>query len=86
MASILLCVDLIRLGSGRADPPGFQCPSCEEDLVIHQPDEGSPEQLLGICEECGAWFLIDEAEGFLLRLPVTDLLRDASAYRRGDIA
>lgn len=48
---------------------GPTCPVCSHDLDIHQPDEGSPERLLGTCPECGSWFLIDPDLGQILLLP-----------------
>jgi hypothetical protein len=77
MTSVLLGLDLIRLTPGHADHAGIECPSCKDPLVIHQPDERSPDHLLGVCTECGSWFLIDETEELMLRLPPVAVLRDA---------
>lgn len=38
---------------------GVRCPDCEAGLVLHQPDEWNPDRLLGVCEECSRWFLLD---------------------------
>jgi hypothetical protein len=54
--------------------------------VIHQPDERSPDNLLGTCMECGSWFLINETEEFMLRLPEVEALRDAQSSARGAVA
>jgi hypothetical protein len=35
------------------------CEFCENELDLHQPDTMSPERLLGTCDECHAWFIID---------------------------
>jgi hypothetical protein len=86
MTSILLGLDLIRLTSGLADASGIECPGCDDLLVIHQPDEQSPDHLLGTCRECGAWFLIDEAGELMLRLPAVGALRDAQSASRGAVA
>ncbi len=86
MTSILLGLDLIRLRSGLADHSEIECPICEDFLVISQPDEQSPDHLLGTCTECGSWFLIDEAEELMLRLPGIGALRDAESSSRGAVA
>ena len=33
------------------------CPNCQSDLQIHQPDPGLPDRLLAVCEECHHWYL-----------------------------
>ena len=59
-----------------------QCPDCKEALDMHQPDERSPERLLGTCQGCSAWFLIDmmpeEATWMVVTLPDT-------AFRQFDL-
>lgn len=37
----------------------LHCPGCSESLDLSQPDSGIPDVILGICEGCGVWFLID---------------------------
>src|SRR4051794_36713244 len=52
------------------EPP--QCRDCLTTLNLHQPDEGRPDQLLGTCADCGAWYLIEAsgtAEAFQFDLP-----------------
>jgi hypothetical protein len=38
---------------------GANCPDCSWQLALSQPDVDSPERLLGICEQCKHWFLIE---------------------------
>lgn len=45
------------------------CSRCGNVLEIHQPDENLPKRLLGTCDRCKAWFLIDLDEAILVLLP-----------------
>jgi hypothetical protein len=45
------------------------CTLCGSPLALHQPDPGQPERLLGICDECRTWFLIDEQTELIAPLP-----------------
>jgi hypothetical protein len=48
------------------------CPDCHHPLDFHQPDLSLPNRLLGICESCRAWLLLDiDEDGHLksTRLP-----------------
>ena len=38
---------------------GVRCPDCEGALELNQPDERNPDRLLGVCERCSGWFLMD---------------------------
>ena len=58
-------------------PTGTPCLACGESLVLHQPDIKAPERLLGTCDDCGAWHLIDADRGVTVLLPDADGLRDA---------
>jgi hypothetical protein len=58
-------------------PTGTPCLACGESLVLHQPDVNAPERLLGTCDDCGAWHLIDAERGMTVLLPDADGLRDA---------
>ncbi len=37
----------------------LKCPYCSLPLSLSQPDLTSPERLIGVCETCKHWFLID---------------------------
>ena len=51
-------------------------------LSLSQPDLDSPERLLGACERCKDWFLIDlipgQTEALLWRLPEFEVIRNLS--------
>jgi hypothetical protein len=85
MTSISVDLELIDLNFGLVDHALIACPSCDELLVIHQPDVQSPDHLLGTCDGCPAWFLLDLAAGVMLRLPAVEALREPS-LRRGAVA
>jgi hypothetical protein len=53
------------------------CARCQVVLVRHQPDEEQPDRLLGTCDGCGAWFLLDLTNSVMIALPDTELA-DAS--------
>jgi hypothetical protein len=71
----------LAITSQGVEPP--QCRTCEAKLTLHQPDEDSPERLLGTCAGCGGWYLIeilqDGTEAFLLDLPNIALFRSVVA-------
>ena len=68
-----------------AAPPGalawVACAACSEPLGLHQPDPQAPDRLLGICQACNGWFLIEmlpePAEAMMILLPKSDWLRKA---------
>lgn len=35
------------------------CPGCGSALDLHQPDIELPERLLGVCESCKGWYVLD---------------------------
>ena len=44
------------------------CENCGCELQLHQPDPDLPERLLGTCQECKSWFLVDLVAGCLTLL------------------
>jgi hypothetical protein len=66
-------LDLLRFPAPTVSAVRACCLHCYSPLVLHQPDPGSPERLLGVCEQCRHWFLIDlmpkQSEGVMIRLP-----------------
>lgn len=60
---------------------GGCCLVCDLSLDLHQPDSGIPDRLIGICEACGRWYLIDKAtdaaDTVLVLLPEGESFRDA---------
>ena len=57
------------------------CQSCRSPLSLHQPDAEQPERLLGTCEACKAWYLIDAADKAMLPLPDPGPSKAPSARR-----
>jgi hypothetical protein len=59
------------------------CHKCGTQLDIHQPDEGSPDHLLGTCRDCGSWHMIEMAPGrreaLLFDMPGVDFVRKTLA-------
>jgi hypothetical protein len=45
------------------------CGACGAPLELHQPDADLPDRLLGICQVCKAWWLLDGEAGLMARLP-----------------
>jgi hypothetical protein len=43
------------------------------------PDQEMPDRLLGTCDECKSWFLIDAVREVMIPLPVEDLLHREQA-------
>jgi hypothetical protein len=44
------------------------CQKCGCELQLHQPDPDLPTRLLGTCEECKSWFLLDLVAGSMTLL------------------
>lgn len=77
MTSIRLALEVIRLRPGGDVLSEIDCPDCHGPIIIHQPDEGLPDRLIGICDSCTGWFLIESSAGLMVRLPGEECLRDA---------
>ncbi len=62
------------------DPFAAECLNCASDLTLHQPDMNTPERLLGVCESCKHWYLIDLvpdlSQGVMVWLPDQEVVRD----------
>ena len=50
-----------RSASAKTVPTGkdADCPNCGDELLIHQPDPETPDRLLGTCDECKSWYLLN---------------------------
>jgi hypothetical protein len=35
------------------------CEECDNELELHQPDKTNPDKLLGICDICHSWYVIE---------------------------
>jgi uncharacterized protein YbaR (Trm112 family) len=73
MSAISISLNLLRL----QDVSDVRCPKCQSPLDLHQPDSELPERLIGTCEDCIAWYLMDIAKGVMVLLPVEELLHGA---------
>lgn len=75
-------LDVLRFPTAAERSVAAQCLNCSLPLSLSQPDLDSPERLLGVCEQCKHWFLIelipDLTEGVLWRLPETEVIRQLS--------
>ena len=75
-------LDVLRFPTAVDHPVTAHCLNCSLPLSLSQPDLDSPDRLLGVCEQCKHWFLIDliagQTEGLLWRLPDTELIQQLS--------
>jgi hypothetical protein len=46
-----------------------RCGRCYGELEFHQPDPEAPYKILGTCEHCEAWYLMNLLSGWMLLLP-----------------
>ena len=79
MISVQLAV--VPLSTQTQAPVGATCLGCGSSLELHQPDGNAPQRLLGTCDDCGRWHLIDCDASALVLLPDVDELRDAEPDR-----
>lgn len=49
----------IRNGRARGAMMKIDCPRCGAKLVLHQPDMRLADRLLGTCEACKSWYILD---------------------------
>jgi len=75
-------LDVLRFPSAVQHRIGAHCLKCSLPLSLFQPDLSAPERLLGVCERCKHWFLVDLipdlTEGVLSRLPDIEVIRSLS--------
>jgi len=75
-------LDLLRFPTDDAKQGGTHCLNCNSRLVLHQPDLDAPDRLLGVCERCKHWFLIDVLADMtgeiMVRLPDVEVIRALS--------
>jgi hypothetical protein len=75
-------LELLRFPASRQEAAGTECPHCTSLLTLSQPDPGLPDRLIGACEQCKHWYLIDTvpdmSEGTMLRLPDMQVIRKLS--------
>jgi hypothetical protein len=71
MSPVTISLDRIRLRA----ISHVRCPRCRSSLEFHQPDPDLSERLLGVCEGCKVWHLVDVAGGVMVPLPDEELFR-----------
>lgn len=81
MTSIMLSLELFGLEPGAEDVSAVVCPHCGGSLTILQPDERLPDRLMGTCDTCPSWFLIEMASATMVRLPKEGSLRAPRSAR-----
>ncbi len=63
-----MSVVLVRTGpSSACETSPVDCPHCQSELQIHQPDPDLPHRLLAVCEDCHYWYL-QTSDGSLILL------------------
>jgi hypothetical protein len=77
--SVSVALELIHLSTLPDDLDRLHCLHCRSDIAIHQPDESSPERMLGVCKACKYWFLMDRVPGTSEAILV--LLPDGGHFR-----
>jgi hypothetical protein len=75
-------LELLHFPSLREENTGTPCPNCTSVLTLLQPDPALPDRMIGACERCKHWYLIDTVpdlgEGTMLRLPDVQVIRHLS--------
>lgn len=73
---------LLRFSSTREAVSNLRCLRCDASLDVHQPDTGFPERMLGTCDSCRSWFLMESLPGrpeaLMVLLPDGDYFRNAA--------
>ena len=82
-------LEVLQFPAAIVSPTGPTCLNCSSPLSLSQPDVELSERLLGICEQCKHWFLIDmvpeQGEGTMVRLPEAQFIRSlaqGNSHRR----
>ena len=70
------------LSSRARGPSEAHCLGCGSSLALHQPDGDAPQRLLGTCDRCGRWHLIDCDGSFVVLLPAAAEICDTEAGAR----
>ena len=68
----------------RPGPRRAPCLGCGSSLELHQPDGDAPQRLLGTCDRCGGWHLIDCDGSVVVLLPDVTEICDTGAACKGD--
>ena len=79
--TVLFSLVVARHLTDQEVPSETPCQGCGEPLSIHQPDINAPERLLGTCDTCGAWHLVDLDRAVTVLLPDQDALGNVEVVR-----
>lgn len=81
--SVVAKLDVLLFPIPPDRPDGAACLNCDALLSLSQPDIDTPERLIGVCDQCKHWFLIDllpdEGEGIISGLPDLQVIRNLSS-------
>ncbi len=73
----------------QVSPDGYispVCQKCQTELDILQPQADDPNELLGTCNQCGCWHIIQVAPGgteaWVFNLPGVEFVRETLAQSR----
>jgi hypothetical protein len=50
----------------------IHCLDCDCELILHQPDPDLPDRLLGTCDACKSWFLVEGVTCVPISLPAVE--------------
>jgi hypothetical protein len=79
---VLAPLDLLPFPRPREAHAPIACLDCSSPLTLHQPDPELADRLLGTCEGCKHWYLVDlvpgGSGGFLVGLPGREVVRELS--------
>jgi hypothetical protein len=79
---IVAHLDVLRFPTSHNNIDGTCCLNCSWQLSLSQPDSELPDRLIGVCERCKHWFLIDlipeSGEGIMSKLPESQVIRNLS--------
>ena len=82
LRTVLSPLDVLPFPHPRVAPVGLPCPHCASPLTLHQLDIELADRLIGSCEACKRWYLVDLAAdrdvGVLVGLPGDDAVRALS--------
>jgi hypothetical protein len=75
-------LEVLPFPASRPVAESSRCPNCTEVMTVLQPDYELPNRLIGACERCKRWYLIDilpdVSGGTMLRLPDMQVIRSLS--------
>jgi hypothetical protein len=77
--TISVRLTVVPLSTRPRVPAEVPCLRCGAALELHQPDGDAPQRLLGTCDACGGWHLIDGDRSVVLLLPDASALRGTEA-------